>query len=291
MPLPAYHHSGRCQARAKSARFTQGERAVKGAVEGFAPLAQRPLHGKRKLRERRLHVTLLRRRESHIRRLRPLRARLSLITMIDLGDSVVGAVAGQPGVQRMPTSKAEIFQVRRFAPPDLCADLIALVEQDRRPSTIADDNGDAYFRTSETCDMAADLPPVQRVESLITQLCGIDPAYGEPLQGQRYDVGQEFKPHTDYFTPGGRDFAQFCTLSGNRTWTFMIYLNDVAAGGATRFKLLDKTFQPEAGKLLFWNNRLPDGSVNQATLHHGMKVRKGIKYVITKWYREREWRG
>ncbi len=30
----------------------------------------------------------------------------------------------------------------------------------------------------------------------------------------------------------------------------MIYLNDVAAGGATRFKAIDKTVQPERGKLL-----------------------------------------
>jgi prolyl 4-hydroxylase len=73
--------------------------------------------------------------------------------------------------------------------------------------------------------------------------------------------------------------------------------NEVDAGGATRFKLLDKTFQPEAGKLLCWNNRRPDGpngeagSVNPATLHHGMKVRKGVKYVITKWYREQPWQG
>jgi len=211
--------------------------------------------------------------------------------MIEMGDSVVSTALGQPGVQRVPSPKAEVFQLRRFAPPDLCADLIALVDRDRRPSTIADDNGDPLFRTSETCDLAADLPAVQRIEAMITQLCGIDPAYGEPLQGQRYDVGQEFKAHTDYFAPGGVDYTRFCTLSGQRTWTFMIYLNDVAAGGATRFKLLDKTFQPEAGKLLFWNNRLADGGINPATLHHGMKVRKGVKYVITKWYREKPWRG
>ena len=47
--------------------------------------------------------------------------------------------------------------------------------------------------------------------------------------------------------------------------------------------------QPEAGKLLAWNNRLPDGGVNPATLHHAMKVRKGLKYVVTRWYRERPW--
>ncbi|WP_069309967.1 prolyl hydroxylase family protein [Porphyrobacter sp. LM 6] len=211
--------------------------------------------------------------------------------MIPTSDSIASRLAAQGGMQRVPSPKAEVFQSRRFASAELCADLIALIERDRRPSTIADDNGDAYFRTSETCDLAADLPAVQTIEAMLTALSGIDPAFGEPLQGQRYDVGQEFKAHTDYFTPGGRDYHTYCAHSGNRTWTFMIYLNDVAAGGATRFKVLDKTFQPEAGKLLCWNNRLHDGGVNPATLHHGMKVRKGVKYVITKWYREREWRG
>ena len=69
----------------------------------------------------------------------------------------------------------------------------------------------------------------------------------------------------------------------------MIYLNEVEAGGATRFKALGKTFQPEVGKLLCWNNRRPDQRENPNTIHHGMKVRRGRKYVITKWYREKPW--
>ncbi len=206
-------------------------------------------------------------------------------------ESVAARLAAQAGMQRVPTPKAELFQCRRFVDTDLASALIALIEAGRRPSTIADDNGDSTFRTSETCDLDAGLPPVQRIEALLHTLCGIDPAYGEPLQGQRYAEGQEFKPHTDYFEPAGRDYERYCALSGNRTWTFMVYLNDVAAGGATRFRMLDKTVQPEAGKLLCWNNRLADGAVNAATLHHGMKVRKGVKYVITKWYREQAWLG
>ncbi|WP_017666189.1 prolyl hydroxylase family protein [Porphyrobacter sp. AAP82] len=207
------------------------------------------------------------------------------------GAAVAGRLAANPAMQRVPSPKAAVFQHRRFVSDALAGALIALIDKDRRPSTIADDNGDAYFRTSETCDLASSEPAVQQIEALLTQLSGIDPVFGEPLQGQRYAEGQEFKPHTDYFTPGRRDYARYCALSGNRTWTFMVYLNDVAAGGATRFKLLDKTFQPEAGKLLCWNNRHPGGEVNPATLHHGMKVRKGVKYVITKWYREEPWQG
>ncbi len=211
--------------------------------------------------------------------------------MTTSSDSIAARIGAQPGVQRVPTSKVLLFQRKRFVTPDLAEELITQIDAGRRPSTIADDNGDPVFRTSETCDLSADHPAVQTIEALLAELSGIDPAFGEPLQGQRYAEGQEFKAHIDYFAPGGRDFEKFCALSGNRTWTFMIYLNDVTAGGATRFKLLDKTFQPEVGKLLCWNNRLADGGVNHATLHHGMKVRKGVKYVITKWYREREWRG
>ncbi|MEM7700709.1 MAG: 2OG-Fe(II) oxygenase [Pseudomonadota bacterium] len=193
------------------------------------------------------------------------------------------------GVQRLPTPKAEIFQVREFLSVAQCEALITLIDRDRRPSTIADDNGDQYFRTSETCDLPAHEPEVQELEGLLTALSGINPALGEPLQGQRYAVGQEFKAHTDYFTPGGPDWEQYCAVSGQRTWTFMIYLNQVESGGATRFKAIGKTFQPELGKLLCWNNRRPDGRENPNTLHHGMKVRKGTKYVITKWYREKAW--
>ncbi|MFN2101013.1 prolyl hydroxylase family protein [Altererythrobacter sp. MF3-039] len=199
------------------------------------------------------------------------------------------AVLIERGMKRVPSPKVELLQMREFLSPHHCGDLMGLIDRDRRPSTIADPNGDDYFRTSETCDLSVKDAAVAELEQKLAALSGIDPAYGEPIQGQRYDVGQEFKAHTDYFEPGGADFEKFCSVAGQRTWTFMVYLNPVGAGGGTRFKTLGKTFQPEVGKLLCWNNRTSDGGVNPATLHHGMKVRKGTKYIITKWYREREW--
>ena len=109
---------------------------------------------------------------------------------------------------------------------------------------------------------------------------------GRRSMGQRYAPGQEFRPHTDTFNPGGADYFLNCADAGQRSWTAMIYLNKPEEGGATRFKLIGKTIQPETGKLLAWNNLLPDGSPNPATLHQGMKVRRGTKYILTQWYRE-----
>ena len=194
-----------------------------------------------------------------------------------------------PGIQKVPTPWLELFILRNFIEPAQCAALIDLIDAGRRPSTIADANGDHYFRTSETCDLDHNIPEVAALDAKLAALCGIEAVYGEPLQGQRYGAGQEFKAHTDYFEPDGADYQRYCSVAGQRTWTFMIYLNRVEAGGATRFKMIDKTVQPEPGKLLAWNNRRADGSGNPATLHHGMKVRKGTKYVITRWYRERAW--
>src|SRR3546814_12023946 len=74
--------------------------------------------------------------------------------------------------------------------------------------------------------------------------------------------------------------------SSDLSWTLMVYLNQPEAGGATRFIKIGKTIQPEPGKLLAWNNRLSPGHYNPATLHHGMKVRAGVKYIITKWRSE-----
>ncbi len=207
------------------------------------------------------------------------------------GESSAAILQAHPGLQRVPSPKLELFVLRSFLSVEQCAALIAQIDALRRPSTIADANGDNAFRTSETCDLARDHPEVIRLDTALAALSGIDPAHGEPLQGQRYAPGQEFKAHTDYFEPNGLDYQQYCAISGQRSWTFMIYLNDVDAGGATRFKAIDKLVQPETGKLLAWNNRLPDGRPNPATLHHGMKVRLGVKYVITKWYRERPWLG
>ena len=208
--------------------------------------------------------------------------------MRDPGESDTGELIAK-GMQRLPFPKLEILQKRVFLDPEFCAELIAMIDTKRRPSTLADHDGDMYFRTSETCDLPMEDPRTRRLDSLLAEMSGIDPAHGEPLQGQRYAVGQEFKAHCDYFNPGGQDWEKYCAVAGQRTWTFMIYLNEPEAGGATRFKVIKKNFQPETGKLVCWNNRRPDQSVNPNTMHHGMKVRKGTKYVITKWYRERPW--
>jgi prolyl 4-hydroxylase len=191
------------------------------------------------------------------------------------------------GVQRVPARELELYIVRNFLDAATCAGLIERIDDRRRPSEIADDVGIANFRTSETCDLDWRDPLVGEVDRKIGALLGLPLDASEPIQGQRYAPGQEFKAHTDTFEPGGYDFYLHTAATGQRTWTAMIYLNEPGDGGATRFKAIGKTIQPETGKLIAWNNLLSDGRPNPATLHQGMKVRRGTKYIITKWFRER----
>lgn len=191
--------------------------------------------------------------------------------------------------QKVPSKLLDLYIRKAFLTPVECAALITRIDANLRPSGIADDLGHEAFRTSETGDLDAADPVVGAIDAKICAYMGIDPALGEPIQGQRYAAGQEFKPHTDYFEPDGADYGRYCAVSGQRTWTAMIYLNEPAAGGATRFKAIDKIVQPETGKLLAWNNMDAGGYPNPATLHAGMKVRAGVKHIITKWFRERPW--
>lgn len=176
-----------------------------------------------------------------------------------------------------------------FLEPATCAALVERIDRGVRPSTIADPNGDDSFRTSTTCDLDHRDPVVRAVDAQIHRLTGIPPAFGEPLQGQRYDVGQEFKAHTDFFDPGGADWDTYCAVPGQRTWTLMVYLNQPEAGGETLFVATGEVHEPDEGKMLAWNNLRADTSPNHATLHHATRVRAGRKYIITKWFRERPW--
>lgn len=213
-----------------------------------------------------------------------------MTSILAAGEATKARLESRPDVQKVPTPKLDLFRMRAFASDEECAALIDMIERRRRPSTLSDDtSGDAAFRTSETCDMDEADPVVARINLRFCEILGIDAALGEPLQGQRYLVGQEFKAHTDYFDPRGMDLKSTRSVMGQRTWTAMVYLNTPEAGGATRFKAIGKTIQPVAGMMLAWNNRRADGSVNPSTLHHAMKIRAGRKYVLTKWFCERPW--
>ncbi len=168
-----------------------------------------------------------------------------------------------------------------------CRQLRDKIEAGCYPSPLYEKEKYEGVRTSQSCNLDVYNPLVARIETRIADLLGIDRSWGEPLQGQKYAVGQCFKEHADFFYVDQPYWAEYASHGGQRTWTAMIYLNAPEAGGATAFKFLDMAVEPRLGRILIWNNMALDGSPNPWTLHEGQPVEDGIKYIVTKWYRER----
>ena len=94
------------------------------------------------------------------------------------------------------------------------------------------------------------------------------------------------------FSIGGEEFEEFAgdasSYQGQRTWTFMVFLNNVKKGGETEFISLNNLHvTPKKGTAVVWNSLNGDGTTNDRTLHQGKPILGGEKYIITKWFRER----
>ncbi|MCX2976976.1 2OG-Fe(II) oxygenase [Candidatus Marimicrobium litorale] len=190
-----------------------------------------------------------------------------------------------PNARPLDTQLAELYVLDDFLDSEECARLMALIASQLHDSYIAATNEeDESFRTSSTCDMGRlDDPFVKEIDARICRMLGVDSSYGEVIQGQHYSVGQEFKAHTDYFEADQYD--KYATAMGQRTYTFFIYLNNVEEGGETEFESLDLVVRPRQGSAIVWNNLDANGIPNPNTIHRAHPVRRGEKYVITKWFR------
>jgi prolyl 4-hydroxylase len=194
-----------------------------------------------------------------------------------------------PGSSDLSRGGLELIVVRDFLDEAECAGLRDIIDGTRMPSPILGDHPDKLYRSSETCNLAPFDPLIIQVEVKLARLFPIDQSHGETIQGQRYAVGQEYKPHFDFFATDQAYWPEQEKIGGQRTWTGMVFLNQVEAGGQTHFPEVGLTITPRLGYLLAWNNRTPDGGCNMRSLHQAKPVQAGTKYIITKWYRERKW--
>lgn len=209
--------------------------------------------------------------------------------LVQIGETVRAKLDADPAIQRAPTDKAEVYAVPGFLAPDECAHLMALIDNVARPSTLYDDGFVENYRTSWSGNIDKMDSLVQAIERRFADVTGIELAWSEAMQGQRYHEGEEYREHCDWFDTNAPHWPQEQKRGGQRSWTAMTYLNAVEAGGQTDFLDLHMKIVPQPGLLLLWNNVTPDGTPNRHTIHYARKVERGVKYVITKWFRTRPW--
>ena len=206
-----------------------------------------------------------------------------------IGTHVTSRLGANPLVQQVDHAEAQLYLYQGFLSAADCNTMIAKIDADAVPSTLYKGTEQEGFRTSDSCHLNRWDAFIAKVEARMSDVLGIDNTYAETMQGQRYQVGQEFKAHHDFFHPTQDYWAHEGPSGGQRSWTAMIFLNEPEEGGATEFPHLGLGVRPQAGMMLIWNNVKPDGTLNYKTLHTGTPVARGVKHVITKWYRQNDW--
>ena len=191
--------------------------------------------------------------------------------------------------QRIYFPLTQIYKKENFLTELECDQLILMISRDLRPSTVADDGDNCLvndYRTSKTSDLNYFKDPFYlNIDKKISNLMNLEPFFGETMQAQKYEVGEYYKEHYDFFSPFNHEFKTYCEWMGQRTWTTMIYLNDVEEGGETYFKYLNLKIKPKKGLLIAWNNLYINGFPNYKTMHEALPPKKESKYIITKWWR------
>jgi prolyl 4-hydroxylase len=129
---------------------------------------------------------------------------------------------------------------------------------------------------------------LKRIETRIARLVNWPMENGEGIQILRYRPGAEYKPHQDYFDPIHPGTPRILERGGQRVGTVVMYLNTPEGGGATTFPDGGITVAPVKGNAVFFSYSRAHASAK--ALHGGAPVTAGVKWVATKWMREREFR-
>uniref|UniRef100_A0A8C2PJ87 Prolyl 4-hydroxylase subunit alpha-1 n=1 Tax=Capra hircus TaxID=9925 RepID=A0A8C2PJ87_CAPHI len=174
-------------------------------------------------------------------------------------------------------SDAEIEIVKDLAKPRLRRATIS--------NPITGDLETVHYRISKSAWLSGyENPVVSRINMRIQDLTGLDVSTAEELQVANYGVGGQYEPHFDFARKDEPDaFKELGT--GNRIATWLFYMSDVLAGGATVFPEVGASVWPKKVSLIChfsWG-----GEGDYSTRHAACPVLVGNKWVSNKWLHER----
>jgi prolyl 4-hydroxylase len=106
------------------------------------------------------------------------------------------------------------------------------------------------------------------------------------LQILHYGLRGEYLPHHDYFDPVDPGTPVILKTGGQRVATLVMYLNTPEEGGATHFPELDLEVKARKGSAVYFEYMNKVGQIDSRSLHAGMPVLAGEKWIATKWLRQ-----
>ena len=121
---------------------------------------------------------------------------------------------------------------------------------------------------------------IKSISASVSKILKIKKTKFEEWQISKYLTGEKFDFHLDCGC-WNKDVA------GEREKTVLLYVAAPEKGGETYFRALNHYIRPVAGRLIVWNNLLPNGGCNHGMIHAGLPVKKGIKITLNTWVRQK----
>eukprot|EP00850_Spirogloea_muscicola_P005381 SM000024S07843 [mRNA] locus=s24:787619:790423:- [translate_table: standard] len=197
--------------------------------------------------------------------------------------------------------KPRAFLYKGFLTMEECDHMIQLAIPHLARSTVADNESGksvlSEIRTSSGMFINKYYDEViLGIEEKIAAWTFLPKENGEAIQVLRYDLGQKYEPHFDYFQD-----ATNAAMGGHRVATVLMYLSNVTKGGETVFPSAEDMInmekddswsecgkkgaavKPIKGDALLFFSLHPDASPDEWSLHTGCPVVQGEKYSATKW--------
>ncbi|XP_015888332.1 probable prolyl 4-hydroxylase 4 [Ziziphus jujuba] len=200
--------------------------------------------------------------------------------------------------------KPRAFVYEGFLSDLECDHLIALAKSELKRSAVADNESGKSKLSAVRTSSGMFIPKakdaiVAGIEEKIATWTFLPKENGEDIQVLRYEHGQKYEPHYDYFT----DKVNIAR-GGHRLATVLMYLSDVGKGGETVFPVAEEPIRrkasttnedlsecakkgiavkPRRGDALLFFSLHPTAVPDPNSLHAGCPVIEGEKWSATKW--------
>ena len=223
-----------------------------------------------------------------------------------IGDSIIDSISDNITSKKhfkikILNKDPEVILVKNFMTPSECDYVINLGEPHIKKSEVCGRDGSKpdKNRTSMTAHIGKMFLDDDKYDPILANIRRKAGLFSEkyeknvePIQLVRYYPGQFFKSHYDYLDRNVDIYKENIEKNGQREFTFFVYLNDVpkGSGGTTHFPKLNKHFKAKKGEAIFWSNMV-NGEDDSRMLHSGTELKKGVKYGLNIWVREKEYIG
>jgi prolyl 4-hydroxylase len=172
-----------------------------------------------------------------------------------------------------------------------CKELIDLAKGKLKPSAVVGDSKKSFSsaRKSEHAWLHHNINEnVLHISERIASIVGQPLNYAEKLQIVRYQPGGKFNTHLDTFQSSGKLGREYLLKGGQRTYTALLYLNSVDAGGETFFPAFSLDITPIQGNLLVFESFSKEtNQVHLLSKHGSRPLIDGEKWIATLWFREK----